>query len=470
MPDCRPHPILRTLVPCLAAAGLAAADGAPAPRAGGDPGQLPPTGFTPGRMGMGQGRQIVVQGLFDADYTRQGNYLDADSDQGDHRDGGQIRAELGLRVKLDERVTAVIGFGYRGDIGDYGPTNQSPGPSLTPEEPQRNSDNSQAVIKDAYAKLKEFLGYEELGVAVGRMPVAWDLRRDRGALLFDSRANDPVIASWDGAQASYNYDEWVLSPYAYRLPDASSLWGVIVDWRPVGTGGSDKMFVTAAFNEQRDLILYGDEHGERLRTFSAGFDWIVGSFELWGEGAGQRGEADGGQSFRGYGGSLGGEWQFTEYGHGILGLQGDWQSGDDDPTDGTYKAFVNPWESVSDTIIVENERYGELSRLMPGNLRSLKLRWGMGLDERDRVRAEIVLARYQLDRPIAGGSGSREFGDEADLTLRWQYNWYTAIRLFAAGLKPGDGLRDAMSSSPGGNQLPGSDVIYMFGGAMAVTF
>jgi hypothetical protein len=397
--------------------------------------------LTPGRGAAGAGRQVIVQGLIDLDLIQHDNYTDGNRNASDHRGYGLMRAELGLKIKLDERAAAVIGFGYQSDIGDYGTTNQREGrPSPQPNESQIDSNQSQVVLKDAYVNLKEFLGFEELGVIAGRMPVSWNLVNDRGAFLFDSRANNPVIGSWDGIRASYSgWDVLVLSPWVYRLPEASTLWGVTLDWKPATARGSDKVFVTGTYSEQREPTLRDGSTGQNLKTWSGGLDWRIDELGLWIDGAKQQGNAGKGRNFAGWGAETGLDWQFSQYGKGRLQIIGSWLSGDKDASKGDYTGFVNDWETISDTLIVENEKYGELSELVVGNLQALKVRWGIGFDGDDAVRVDLTAAKYQLMEPIAP-SPSLDFGTEFDAQLRWQYTHNAQLRFFGGVLKPGDGL------------------------------
>ncbi len=470
------HPVPALLV---LAAGLAAVESpADMPRGGtsttsGSDGLSAISDFQPGKSALGAGRQVVVQGQLDLDVLQHNNYTDSDSNLSDHRGYGLMRAELGLKVKLDERATAVVGFGYKADLGDYGTTNLRPGaPTPDANESQIKSDQAQVVLKDAYVNLKEFLGFEELGVIAGRMPVTWNLVSERGSFLFDSRADDPAIGSWDGARASYSgFDVLVVSPWVYRLPEASTLFGLTIDWKPV-TASGDKVFVTGSASEQREPAVDRLSNTRNLRTYDFGIDWRMGETGLWAEGAMQRGDAGNGSKFAGYGGEAGLDWQFSQYGKGRLQIIGTVMSGDDPNTTDSYEGFVNSWESISDTLIVESEKYGELSRLVVGDLDSLKLRWGIGFDERDRVRIDLTAAHYVLARPVIDG-GSRDFGDEVDVVLRWQYTYNAQIRLFGGVLKPGSGLAEAQDRAGASATPPisaGNDLIWLGGANLNVSF
>ena len=476
------HPVPALLV---LAAGLAAGE-APvvAPRGGGSTvgdGLASLSEFGAGRAAMGAGRQVIVQGQLDLDVLQHNNYTDSSKDLSDHRGYGLMRAELGLKVKLDERASVVIGFGYRADLGDYGTTNQHPDkPSPGTDESRIASDQAQVVLKDAYVNLKEFLGFEELGVIAGRMPVSWNIpSTDRGAFLFDSRADDPAIGSWDGTRISYSgFDVLVVSPWVYRLPEASTLFGLTLDWKPATVSG-EKVFVTVSATEQRDPVVpglstAGGSRPQNLRTYGGAIDWSLGETRLWIEGAAQQGDAGGGD-FGGYGGEAGLDWQFTQYGKGRFQVIGTMMTGDDPDTTDTFEGFVNTWESVSDTLIVESEKYGELSRLVVGDLNSVKVRWGLGFDERDRVRLDLTGAYYRLAKAVDNGT-SRDFGTEIDAALRWQYTYNAQIRFFAGVLKPGDGLAEAQvnaaaKAAPTAPPLEaGTDLIWLGGINLNVSF
>ncbi len=429
-----------------------------------------------GKAAIGAGRQVIVQGQLDLDVLQHDNYTDGDGGQSDSRGYGTMRAELGLNVKLDERAQVVIAFGYRADLGDYGTNNRREELPATPgpDSSQFNSAQSQVVLKDAFVNLKEFLGFEELGVIAGRMPVSWFLVNDRGAFLFDSRADDPAIGSWDGARASYSgWDVMLLSPWVYRLPDASTLWGVTLDWKPA-TAGGDRVLVTATYAEQRNAILPQNLTAEKLQTVSGGLDWRSGELGFWVEAAGQKGNGLGGVTFEGFGGETGLDWQFSQYGKGRFQIIGGYQTGDDPGSSGSFEGFVNEWETIGDTLIVEHEKYGELSELMVGNLMSIKARWGIGFDERDSVRLDLTAAHYVMHEPIVAG-GDTSFGTEFDAALRWQYTYNAQIRLFGALFKPGDGLADAQEASAAAATPPrtitaGDDMIWLMGANLNVSF
>lgn len=434
------------------------------PRGGG---LAPLSEYGAGRSAFGAGRQVVVQGLIDLDLLQKSNYTDGNGDASDHRGFGLMRAELGLKIKLDERASAVIGFGYKGELGDYGITNQRPGPPDSGIVAPRQSEQSIAVVRDAYVNLKEFLGYEELAVLAGRQPVDWSLTNqtsDRGSFLFDSRADNPAIGSWDGIKAGYTLETLLVSPWVFRLPDASTLWGITLDWKPVTTSGSDKVFATFSYTRQQNPYLFDGTIGKNLQTYTGGLDWRTGEVGLWFEAAKQRGDAGLDRSFGGWGGEVGLDWQFSQYGKGRFMLIGEILSGDKDPSDG-IEAFINTWETVSDTLIVEHEKYGELSGLMPGNLKAVKAKWGVGFDERDQVRFDLTGAYYRLAQVLP--SGGSHFGSELDAQLRWQYTYNAQIRLFTGVLKPGGGMTALMTAA---GKDASDDLIWIGGVNLNVAF
>ncbi|MEK7415871.1 MAG: alginate export family protein [Planctomycetota bacterium] len=322
----------------------------------------------------------------------------------------------------------------------------------------------------------------------GRTPVCWSLLDDRtgkkavsniasnferGAFLYDSRANDPVIRAWDGAMATWGgWKDMLVHPWAYRLPDASSLWGITFDWTPETARGSDRVFISGMYSEERKIILADGSMAPKLKTFAGGMDWRIDEVGLWVQGAGQRGDAGNGRSFSGLGAEAGLNWQFSPHGKGRFQLIADWLSGDDgsDPT--TYRGFINKWESISDTFIVENEKYGELSKLVVGNLHAIKARWGIGLSETDDVRFDFTAAHYRLDRELAGGGG-REFGSEIDMQLRWQYSYYAQVRFFGGVFKPGGAMttaQEARAAALGSPITADRDPIWLTGMNLYVDF
>jgi hypothetical protein len=411
----------------------------------------------PGKI-QGGGRSVYIQGLVDLDYVNQGNYTDGNDDVGDHRSEGWYRAELGTRISVDERVEVQVTIAGQGVMGSNLPTSDGSvlgGPDNGPE----NGDSGNAVLDDAFIKLKDFLNYRELAVMAGRMPVSWNLRKDHAAFLYDSRADYGTITSWDGLKASYNLDTLNLTPYVYRRPDDSDLYGIALDWEPAKSG-DDRLFFTASANLERDVVLTTGI-GDKLYTYYVGADADLGDFELFGEFAMQDGDDGAGQDFKGFAFSGGIDWHADQV---VLGIQGDYFTGDDDATDDENSAFINTWEGVSDTLIVESEKYGELSRLLVGNLQAYKAKVEIALDDKKRVRIKSVYAYYKTAESV--GAANKKFGQEADLSLSWDYTHNATITLHGGVFKPDDAY---LALSPAAGDA-NDDIIYLFGANLLVKF
>jgi hypothetical protein len=170
----------------------------------------------------------------------------------------------------------------------------------------------------------------------------------------------------------------------------------------------------------------------------------------------QRGTQNGNTAFGGYGGSGGIDWHVDT--SMVLGLQADYLSGDTSDNNAaqvpssTNHAFINKWSGESDTLIVENAKYGRLANLVQGDLEALKAKFEYALDDRKRVRVKMVYADYRLTKP----AGSRDFGQEADLVFSWDYTTNATINQLLGGFKPGEGYAQ-VSLSP----TPGTDWIYL---------
>lgn len=409
----------------------------------------------PGKI-QGGGRSVFIQGLVDLDYVNMGNYTDGNDDVGDHRSEGWYRAELGTRISVDERVEVQVTLAGQGVMGNSRPTSDVGGVDNGPV----NGDSGNAVLDDAFIKLKDFLNYRELALDAGRMPVSWNLRKDHAAFLFDSRANYPTVTSWDGLRASYNLDTIDITPYVYRLPDDSQLYGIALDWEPA-KAGDDRLFFTLSANLERGVTVDGvADAGDSLETYYVGGDADLGSFELFGEFAMQRGDQDDDVDFNGFAFSGGIDWHADRF---VLGFQTDYYTGDDNSADGDNDAFINNWEGVSDTYIVENEKYGELSRLISGNLQAYKGKFEIALDSKKRVRIKSVYAFYKTTETIAG-AGGKDFGQEADLHLQWDYTRNATLTLLTGLFKPDDAYLAV------GGVDANDDLIFLFGGNLLVKF
>ena len=147
-----------------------------------------------------------------------------------------------------------------------------------------------------------------------------------------------------------------------------------------------------------------------------------------------------------------------------LGVQGDWLTGDDNPLDSKNDAFQNKWEGTSDTLVVEHEKYGELSRLLDGNLVASKVRLEYAIDAAKSLRVKIIYANYKVDKPAAGRG--KDFGQEGDLTLGWDYTRNATVNLMAGIFKPGDAYQAAAPVPANA----GSDFIYAFAANLLVRY
>jgi hypothetical protein len=431
--------------------------------------QMPGSKFT-----VGQQRQVVIRGLLDFDVVNRGRYLTGNADESDHDGNGNIRAEFGTSVKLDERVKVNITLAYEARSGDN-----------TADSKDVNDRSGFAVVDDAYVEFKEFLGFESVGVLVGRMPVSWNLREDNGAFLYDSAANHPRVTSWDGGRATWNAIDAVdITPFGYSLPGANTLAGVGVDWKPAKSGDS-RTFITGmvsyerkpptrevspTFSRNSTIVLVDGVPGDKLLTYSGGFDFLLGDVDFYGEFAMQNGDYTSDIKYSGYGGYAGFDWHLYPAQALVVGAEFKALSGNKgNPlvNGGEYSAFVNNWEGVSDTLIVENEQYGELSNLLTGTnalgLQATKLKAGVAFDDRNKVRLNLIYGYYRTAQSTP--NDGRSFGQEADLSLAWQYTYNTTIKLFGGGFMPGGAYR---AVAPGAN--PSTDLIYCMGLSLAVIF
>jgi hypothetical protein len=449
------------LVPAMALIAGASATAADAPGPGilGANGNLMEVG--PGKV-QGGARQVYIQGLVDLDALQQGNYSDGNGDLSDHRSQGWLRAEFGTRIAVDNRIEVQVTVAGQGVMGDSRPTSDGSiySASAPVDNGPPNGQSGNAVIDDAFIKLKDFLGYRELAVDAGRMPVSWNMRNNHSGFLYDSRADYRTVASWDGIRADYNLDTLDITPYAYRLPDYSQLYGIVLDWEPAKSG-DDRLFFTGSANLERNVLLRDGTTGDSLQTYYFGADANLGALELYGEFAMQGGDQTDDIEFAGIAASAGIDLHADQL---VLGLQFDYYSGDDNPTDNSNDAFINNWEGVSDTYIVESEKYGELSRLLTGNLQALKGKVEFALDAKKRVRIKSVYAYYKTDSSVGGAS--KNFGQEADLHLAWDYTTAATITLLGGVFKPDDAYR---AVSPAGVDA-GDDIIYLLGANLLVKF
>lgn len=424
-------------------------------------------------------RQVFIQGLIDLDWMQKTNYLDGDDDlkAGENRDG-RVRAELGARIELDERIEAKLTLAYEAESGDSTWTGDAQSNSAD------EADRGYVVFDDAYVTLKEFLGQAGLSIKAGRQPVAWNLRTDFGAVIFDSRADDPDVTSWDGARGSFAFETLVFTPYVYDLPDRSSLFGIAIDWQPA-QAEANGLFVTGSANFERHPTVYdpataGDRtlaswnadslaDGKSRLTYTGGIEMrFENGLDTWFEGALQRGDVDSDIEYAGWMAEAGLDWHLRTVNQVVLGVQGDWLSGDKDPGDNKVRSFQRPWEGQQDTFIVEHEKYGEIGRFAERGgtgLRALKVKGEYGLDRANRFRLKSVYAWYQLDQ--AAASNRKDFGQEFDLSFAWQMNEANNATLSLLGgiFLPDDGYVDVAPTAGAGD-----DAIWLFGANLGVAF
>lgn len=476
---------LRLVTSLVVVVGLAHAED-PMPFSGGSASSAPVVGASgptpttrPTGFGFGQAteRQVFIQGLVDFDYLAHNNYTDGSSDLGDSYHEGLIRGELGARIELDERLEVKLTLAFDAETGDRTWTHQ--GTEANPGD---------VVMDDAYVVLKEFLSRPNLGVQGGRQPVAWNLRTDYGAFLYDSRADDPDVTSWDGVRGSFAIETLTFLPYAFALPDDSKLFGLALDWQPA-QGESNGLFITGSANLIRDPVVYGNTLGattipaqlgdtdpgsviaRTLYTYYGGAEMrFDNGLDLFIEGAIQRGKGDNDITFTGYGLSSGVGWHPRTVNHMVFGVQGDWLRGDDDNTDAKIRSFQNPWEGVQDTLIAEHEKYGEIARYTDRagtGRRAGKITAEMALDRSNRFRLGTIYAYYLLDQEPIGGNGSKDFGQELDLKFNWQYDDANKARIGLLGgiFQPGRGFSQIAPNQPADQEM-----IWMFATNLEVAF
>jgi hypothetical protein len=409
--------------------------------------------MTQGRPVHEVGRQVFVKGLVDLDYVSQNNYSDGNDDARDHLDQGWIRAELGARIEMDERVKVITTLAYDAEDGD---DTFVDGDSSDPNQ-------GQVVMDDAYVVLTDFLDKPNLMVQAGRQPESWNLRKDYGAFLFDSRANDPDVTSWDGVKGMYKAETVKVSPYLYQMPDASRLIGVAIDWTPAEAENSE-LFLTGSINKQDQVTLNSGGTGDTLWTYYGGAEvrFFDRSIVLYGEGAMQNGDETSDVEFSGYGFNVGLDWHPTSK-QMLFGVQLEYLSGDEDPADSKNRAFVNTWEGESETYIVENEKYGEVSGFLDGNLQAIKGKTEIAVDRMSRFLIKAAYGFYQTTEDTAGGND--EFGQEGDLTFTVRYADCATFNLFGAVFLPDAAFEDV---APGAT--PSMDSVYLFGLNLQVVY
>lgn len=427
-----------------------------------------------------------------------------------------LRARLGAKVELGDSIETEIGLVFDGEGGDRAHLGAS------------GSVAGGIYLNDASILFKRFI-LPELHLRVGRQPVSWNLRRDYGAFLYDSRADNPAVTSWDGLRGFYQFDTFTFSPYVFSLDESREerslqvagdgtvggtsnskdnwLLGLQVDWQPEVLGNR-RYFVTAGASVEKNAPIRDANpltgspaiSARSVISYYVGVEAEIGwGVTLYGEGAFQDGDFDAQRDVRAVGFSLGAEWDVGGLNQAVLGVQYDYASGDKggaqgntldlfadgtpygellgvddrdrlllatlfpvDPNDDEYNAFINPHEGVSDALIVEHERYGELSELLDGNLHGIKARAEYRFDQLGSstpVDLRMLWAYYVIDKPVYQpetlSDGASYFGQEFDLTATWQYNAFTTINLFGGIFLPGLGYQQvAASRYPASRAIP----------------
>lgn len=392
-----------------------------------------------------------------------------------------IRAKLGAKIKIEDRVETNISLVYDESY---------------PEIVRFGGDSRRQVqLNDANVLLRRLV-LDDLHLRVGRQAVSWNLRRGDGAFLHDSRADNPSVTSWDGARLHYNWETFTFSPYHFNLnaarderlrgyrsnlPEANannSLTGIHVDWQPEGTGET-RLFLTGSVSQERNALINAknlsrsEAFADKVWNYYLGFEWEIDeTWTLYGEGSIQEGRLGDGRKLGGFAYSLGAEWNVGGENNAIVGLQYDFLSGDDDPSTGTYDNFINPWEGVSDTLMVEHERYGEFSSLVVGNLSAVKARAEYKFDLINPARPfhlKFIWGYFVLNEPVSS-AGASHFGNEFNLSVSWQYNKFTAIDFFGGIFLPGAGYQQAAAAAYQYNGGTPDKEVTIFGTNINVTF
>ena len=389
--------------------------------------------------------ETLVEGVFQDNYIHDGKLPTSNNATGNYQldstNDFWLRAKLGAKIKIEDRVETNISLVFDAAYDErltYG-----------------SYDTEDIALNDANVLLRRFL-FEDLHLRAGRQSISWNLRRGHGAMLHDSRADNPKVTSWDGVRLHYNYDNFTFSPTtSISTPPATngcaaihqhqaaanstnSLTGIHVDWQPEGTGDG-RLFLTGSISQERNPLIQNRSPGanevfaDELWNYYGGFEWDINTeWTLWGEVTFQDGELNDGREMEGFAYSAGVEWDVGGTNNAIVGLQYDFKSGDSDPNAGSYENFVAPWEGISDTLIVEHERYGELSEVLVGNLSAIKAKAEYKFDTLTPSRPfhlKFVYGYYLIDKPVNGKDD--EFGQEFDLSIAWQYNKFTSLSIFS---------------------------------------
>jgi len=269
-----------------------------------------------------------------------------------------IRAVLGTDVDIANRAQIRVSVVFDAEGGDETHLG-SPGRNL-----------GGVYLNEAWILLKE-LFLDDLSVRAGRQEFYLNLRRNRGAMLYDSRADNPRVHGWDGVRARYQWDNFLFTPYGFILDAAREergieiagnglvvgnsnskdnvLVGIQVDWQP-DYGADNRVFVTGGASLERNVVIRPTNPlagrispliGDRLINYYGGIEIQPGSgLTIWGEGAMQDGSLDKHRDFNGFAWSAGLEWHARGRYDAVVGVQYDFHSGDRHAANGFYNAVL----------------------------------------------------------------------------------------------------------------------------------
>ncbi len=406
-----------------------------------------------------RGADQYLQGSVLFEWVQQENYAGDD----EIRDQFWLRAELGTKIELEDHIELNIVFAYDAEFGD----------DTDGGNPGEN--DGEVVLDQGSILFKQFLR-PELDVRFGRQPVNWNLRSGFGAFLYDSRANNPDVTSWDGIVAHWDLDNIIVRPYLYNLDENNEsqgvapatgddrrdnvLYGLVFDYEPQHQSDNN-IFFTINFSAEKNVVVNGTTTGNNLVTYYVGTEWnFTNGWDLYAEFAKQEGDLDSNTDFDGDAYSVGFNYYFDVAGgvedNAQFSVQYDVYSGDDSSND--FTGFVAPHEGVSDMLIFEHERYGELSEQLVGNTEAIKVRFEWALNANETSVLKFLAAKYELDED--GGNDS-VLGEEYNLSIDWEYSDYTTIDFFMGIFEPDDGYEDLFGND---------DKISIFGASIEVLF
>ncbi len=372
-----------------------------------------------------------------------------------------MRAELGTSVEVGDDMEVRITLAYDAEGGDQ---SHVAGAS--------NDRSGEIVLDDAYVVFERFF-LPNADLWLGRQPVAWNLRtKPDGGFLWDSRANDPTVTSWDGARFYYNMDQLTFIGQFFIInesyegrgavvppvntgdeSDDQSLYGLVIDWQPENES-DNRVFFTVSWTHEEDVPMSvgtaGTAVASEIDTFYVGTEWnLTSGFDLYGEYARQDGSIDGGGDTSGSGYSGGIVWhaKTEDLRKAAFNIQYDSISGDSNgTTDNEYEALIDPFEGRRDLYIAEHERYGELAeRVGDGGLDAWKIGAEYVFQTRQPVSLRLDVGRFTLNDAPAGVDD--EFGVEYDFTMRYEYNSHTAFTMFYALFEVGNGYADLLAEN-----------------------